>query len=79
MLAAAIEGWDYPLDRNGWMLADLIDVQGQTAAGAKWKSYPRPMQPKAETRRRGNAAGRTPDQIKDLLRSEFGQPEAAPV
>lgn len=72
MLAAAIEGWDYPLDRAGWMLADLIDVQGSSKAGKKWKAYPRPIKAtNGERRRRGNAAGRTRSQVVAILR-EFG-------
>lgn len=61
-LAASLEGWDYPLSRVGWMLADLIDVQGQTAAGKKWKAYPRPTKPRGRGDRDrivGNVAGMT--------------------
>lgn len=79
-LAAAVEGWAYPLERVAWMIADLIDLEGQKAAGKKWKSYPRPSQANAtDTRRHGNAAGRTPDEVKALLRTHFGQPDRAPV
>lgn len=67
-LAAAIEGWDYPLGRTGWMLADLIDVQ-QAAIFKKPKPYPRPVKPQDERakKHRGNAAGRTPQQVRDIL------------
>lgn len=78
-LVASLEGWDYPLDRLGWMLADLIDVQGSSAAGKKWKAYPRPVQPQGTAKQRGDAAGRTPEQVKELLRTRFGQPERPPV
>lgn len=63
--------------RGDWMLADLIDVQGSSVAGKKWKAYRRPVKPEGDSVRRGNAAGRTPEQIKELLRSQFGQPKAA--
>lgn len=71
-LAASIEGWSHPLDRQGWMLADLIDLQGSSKAGKKWKAYPRPLKPAQESSRKGNAAGRTPEQVKAILASQFG-------
>lgn len=74
-LAASVEGWEYPLARGDWMLADLIDIQGTKSAGKKWKSYPRPMRVEPDQSRHGNADGRTPDQIKELLRTGFGQRE----
>lgn len=75
-LAASVEGWAHPLERTGWILADLIDVQGGKAMGKKWKTYPRPSKAAdVETTRRGNAAGRTPEQVKALLATQFGQSE----
>jgi hypothetical protein len=66
-LAASLEGWDYPLDRAGWMLADLIDVQGSSKAGKKWKSYQRPAKAKDKTQRWGDAGGRTRAQVVQIL------------
>lgn len=66
-LAAAIEGWDYPLERLGWMLADLIDVQGSSKAGKKWKTYPRPLKAKSKTQRWGDTGGRTRAEVVELL------------
>lgn len=66
-LAAAIEGWDYPLSRLGWMLADLLDVQGSSKAGKKWKTYPRPVKAKEKSRRWGNVGGRTRAQVVEIL------------
>lgn len=66
-LAASIEGWTYPLERLGWMLADLIDVQGQTAAGKKWKTYPRPMKAKDKTQRWGDVGGRSRAEVVAIL------------
>lgn len=69
-LAASIEGWDYPLSREGWMLADLIDVQGRVAAGKKWKPYPRPIKQKgAQESIRGNVAGMTRAETVERLRA----------
>lgn len=66
-LAASLEGWDYPLSRDGWMLADLIDVQGQMAAGKKWKSYPRPVKAKGKTQNWGDTGGRTRSEVVAIL------------
>lgn len=72
-IAAAIEGWDYPLSREGWQMADLIDVQGASKAGKKWKAYTRPIKAAdgSEKKRRGNAAGRTRAEVIEILRG-FG-------
>lgn len=69
MLAAAIEGWDYPLDRLGWMLADLIDVTGASAAGKKWKTYEgRPLKPKDNRKQQwGDTGGRTRAEVVAIL------------
>lgn len=68
-LAAAIEGWDHPLERLGWMLADLIDVQGY-AKHKKWKPYPRPVKPKDSIEHiSGDAAGMTRAESVERLRA----------
>lgn len=68
-LATAVEGWEFPLSREGWQMADLIDVQGSSKAGKKWKPYRRPIKADASTKkRRGNAAGRTREQVIEILR-----------
>lgn len=76
-LAAALEGWSHPLDRVGWMLADLIDVQGASKAGKKWKPYPRPFANHGERvpgkpwektgGRAGDVGGRTRAEVVQLL------------
>ena len=71
-ILAAVEGWSYPLSHEGWMLADLIDVQGSKAMGKKWKAYRRPVKPKdVAIKRRGDTAGRTRSQVIEILR-KFG-------
>lgn len=79
---ASIEGMRYALSREGWMLADLIDIQGGKAMGKKWDPYPRPL-PSADeptVNRRGNAAGQTPEQVKERLRlMAQGHAERLPV
>lgn len=76
-LAASIEGWDFPLDRATAAILDLFDLE-HAKAGGKRPPKPhsgRPWQDKP-TVQRGDAAGRTPDEIKAILREHFGQPEA---
>lgn len=74
-LASETEGWEYPVSRTEALLMDLWDVAAPHTY-KKPKPYPRPWKTKGETRRRGDAAGRTPDEVKALLREHFGQPEA---
>lgn len=81
MLAAAIEGWDHPISREALAALDLFDLMVQVNSDPK-KPKPKPHHGRpwkfddVERTRRGNAAGRTPEQVKALLRSRFGQPEA---
>ena len=48
------------------MLADLIDVQGTSKVGKKWKAYPRPVKPTL-SQRRGNADGLSQVDVKARL------------
>lgn len=66
-LAAAMEGWNYPLSRVGWMLADLIDVQGSSKAGKRWNTYPRPSAAKRDNQRWGDTGGRTRAEVVAIL------------
>lgn len=66
-IARSIEGWDYPLSREGWMLADLIDLQGAKAMGKKWTPYSRPIKAKDSTRRFGNTGGRSRAEVVAIL------------
>ena len=70
-LAASMEGWKHPITRESLALADLIDIQGRSKAGKKWKPYTRPWEIKGETTRRGNTAGRTRAEVVEILR-QFG-------
>lgn len=50
-IAAAQEGWDYPLQREALILADLYDLTHQIATGGKApKPYPRPFDMRDKTR-----------------------------
>jgi hypothetical protein len=81
--AAAMEGWDYPIDRASLLLADLYDLQHITKADPKkGKPKPHPGRPwkisDREVTRHGNAAGRSPDEVKALLR-RMARGDDAPV
>lgn len=75
--AASLAGWEYPLSREALILSDLLDIQHASKARKRPAPYPRPWDhlKQALTKRRGNAAGRTPEQVKAILRQQFGQPE----
>jgi hypothetical protein len=68
-------GWPYPFTRLEAMAADIYDAAAHHTY-KRPKPYPRPWKATGEKIRRGDAAGRTPDQVKAILREKFGQPEA---
>lgn len=71
MLAAAVEGWDYPWPRAEALLADLYDATRWAAGDKKWKGYPRPfpLRGATSTQRFGNTNGRSDAEVRDYLRS----------
>lgn len=71
-VAAALEGWDFPISRETAAVLDLFDL-GLAQASKKGGEHPgRPWsKSKKETRRRGNRAGRTREQVMAVLRN-FG-------
>lgn len=70
MLAAAIEGWDYPLSRTDAILADMWDLSYAKAGAKKSERYPRPYKTSDSTsKRRGNAAGRSREEVIMILRA----------
>jgi hypothetical protein len=76
MLAAAMEGWGYPLSRETAAILDLFDLE-HAKANKKAKPHKgRPWADQPTTEQRGDAAGRTPEEVKAILRTQFGQPEA---
>lgn len=64
---AAMESWEYPIDRTAAAVLDLFDLTAQI--NSKKKVKPHPARPwLVKTRRRlGNVAGRTRDQVLTLL------------
>lgn len=76
MLAAAVEGWERPFSRLEAMVADLWDLTFAATGTKKPQKYPRPWPEKGQVRRRGNAAGRTPEQVRAILAEQFGRTEA---
>lgn len=78
MLTSAMEGWAHPVSREALIMMDQYDLTHKAAGAKNPPRYPRPF--KVDDREkvsRGNAAGRTPDQVKAILRTQFGQPETA--
>ena len=78
-VAASLEGWEFPISREAVYLLDLFDLEHAKASKKAKPHEGRPWKRKGETRRRGSAAGRTPAEVKAILRSQFGQPEQPPV
>jgi hypothetical protein len=76
MLAASMEGWKYPVSREAIALARLYDLEYAKTGAKNRKPYPMPYNEGGTKTSRGNAAGRTPDEVKAILRTQFGQPEA---
>lgn len=76
-LAAAIEGWDHPISREAAILMDLWDLEYAKSGTKKPSRYPRPYVVKGEQVQRGKAGGRTPEEVKELLRTRFGQPASS--
>lgn len=65
-VAAACLGWSYPLSQEAITLADLYDATTRVHF-KKVPPYRRPWEMDRGERRRGNAAGRTPSQVRDIL------------
>lgn len=76
MLAASMEGWKYPVTREAIALARLYDLEYAKTGAKRREPYPMPWNEDGVKTSRGNAAGRTPEQVKAILRTQFGQPEA---
>lgn len=77
-LAASIEGWDHPVSREAAVLMDLWDLTAAVTGAKRPPKYTRPWKVASDTARHGNAAGRTPEEVKALLREHFGH-SAGPV
>lgn len=57
---------------------NLWDLTASAAtAGKRSPKYPRPWKAVGESARRGDAAGRTPQEVTALLRERFGQSAAS--
>jgi hypothetical protein len=70
MIAAAIEGWDFPLSREAAAILDLFDLEHVKAAGRKAKPHGgRPWANAKRQQRFGNTAGRTHEQVREILRA----------
>lgn len=69
-VAAALEGWDYPITRENTAILDLFDVQ---YASKSKRAKPHPGRPwiKSQVTRVGNTGGRSQVEIRRILR-EYG-------
>lgn len=72
-IAASIEGWTHPVSREALILMDQFDLNH--AINSKKTPKPHPGRPwkqdDAKRERRGDAAGRTREQVVAILR-QFG-------
>ena len=70
MLAASVEKWEHPLSRTDAILMDVWDLEYAKAGAKKRERYPRPFKQKTGSSQRwGNAAGRSREQIVEILRA----------
>lgn len=76
-IAAALEGWEFAASREALALYDLFDLEHEVNSKRKPKPHPgRPWAEKPAMKQKGNAKGRSPEEMKAILREHFGQPEA---
>lgn len=77
MLTAAVEGWTHPVSREAAIAMDQYDLTYAATGAKKPHRYPRPFKTDDRERRKlGNAAGRSNDETRAILR-RFA--EGAPV
>ena len=67
MIAASIEGWNYPMSREAAIFADLYDLQYAKTGAKKRIQYPRPWKRDKNTQRYGNTGGRTRAEVIAIL------------
>lgn len=75
-LAAAVEGWDHPVSREAAVLMDLWDLEAAKSGAKSPPRYPRVWAARGEQERMGDVGGRSPDEVRDILRKARG---GAPV
>ena len=71
-IAAAVNGWDFPITRETLAVLDLYDLEGIKAAGSKWKPHdgrPFSATPDRTVTRKGDAGGRSAEEVRAILRS----------
>ncbi len=79
MIAAALEGWDYPISREALVAMDHFDLDAavNSPRSHKPKPYPRPFKRK-DRKRHGDTGGRSREEVEALLRDAargaLGQP-----
>lgn len=73
MVAAAMEGWAFPISREVLAILDLYDLEHAKASKKAKPHTGRPWANLAQQVRHGDAAGRTPEEVKAILRTQFGR------
>lgn len=70
-IAAALEGWDYPITREALLLADLYDLEVAVNTPKGKRPEPHPIRPfkSKSTKRMGNVGGRSREEVEALLAS----------
>lgn len=66
-LAAEVRGWEHPVSREVAVLMDLWDLTAAATGTKRPPRYVRPWKDPRQTKRIGDVAGRTPEEIKALL------------
>ena len=59
MIAASVDGWDYPMSRAEAILADQYDLSYAKTGAKGRKPYPRPFKAAGASERHGDAGGMT--------------------
>ncbi len=75
-VGAEVGSLEHPVSRELLVLMDIWDLEAAKSGAKRPPIYPRPWKQATQTKTRGDAAGRTPDQVKAMLKEQFGQPEA---
>lgn len=68
-LHAATAGWDFPVSREWFVLADMVDVLVASHSNRRPKPYPRPVPAEGRSVVGKSAVRRTPAELRALLDS----------
>ncbi len=66
-VGAALEGWDFAISREAAALLDLFDLEHAKAVKKPNPHPGRPWKTRGSSRRRGDAAGRSREEVRRIL------------